>query len=288
MAMFPTLKFVPRLAALVAVGATFACAAKEEAPPPPEPKVVTIRASDFAFTMPAEVPAGFTTFQLVNDGPNLHHMIVARLDSGKTLEDAKMALANPGPLPVWLVPVGGPNAPDPNSQSNATLDLKAGDYVAFCMVDVPGGVPHATKGMISGLKVVPSSEPTAAAPTADVEIAMSDYVFGLSKQLTAGPHTIAVTTNPGQPHELEIIKFAPGKTMDDFMKGMEAMMAGKPLAGPMAASAIGGVSPAIEGTTQYFTVDLTPGEYALLCFMPDRKDGKMHLQHGMVQQIVVP
>jgi hypothetical protein len=37
----------------------------------------------------------------------------------------------------------------------------------------------------------------------------------------------------------------------------------------------------------YFTADLTPGEYLLICFLPDAKDGKPHFVHGMMQQIKV-
>jgi hypothetical protein len=289
MAKAQNVPFAARFAQLLAVAVVAACAAKEEPPPPPPPapNVITVRASDFAYSLPAEVPSGYTTFKLVNDGPNLHHMIVARIDSGKTFDDAKAALAKHGPPPMWLVPVGGPNAPEPNAESNATLDLKPGDYVAFCMVDIPGGVPHVAKGMLSSLKVVAATAATAAAPTADVTITLADYSFTLSKPLTAGSHTIAVTTGPGQPHEIEIIKFAPGKTMEDFMKDVQVLMSGKPAAGPLSASAIGGVAPGVAGTTQYFTVDLTPGNYALLCFLPDAKDGKMHLEHGMVQQFTI-
>ena len=39
--------------------------------------------------------------------------------------------------------------------------------------------------------------------------------------------------------------------------------------------------------SEYFTADLTPGNYALLCFVPDAKDGKPHLEHGMVKQFKI-
>ncbi len=34
-----------------------------------------------------------------------------------------------------------------------------------------------------------------------------------------------------------------------------------------------------------YPVDLAPGEYAIVCFLPDAKDGKPHFVHGMIQQI---
>ena len=36
-----------------------------------------------------------------------------------------------------------------------------------------------------------------------------------------------------------------------------------------------------------FTVDLVPGDYALLCFVPDMHDGKPRLMHGMVKPFTV-
>jgi hypothetical protein len=39
--------------------------------------------------------------------------------------------------------------------------------------------------------------------------------------------------------------------------------------------------------SQYFSADFVPGSYALICFLPDVKDGKPHFVHGMVQQIEV-
>jgi hypothetical protein len=35
------------------------------------------------------------------------------------------------------------------------------------------------------------------------------------------------------------------------------------------------------------TLTLTAGEYGLLCFIPDAKDGKPHFVHGMIKQFVV-
>jgi hypothetical protein len=278
-------------AGVAALAAVAACAPKDKAPETPPapttPNVVTVHASDFALDVPATLPAGMTTFKLVNNGPNLHHMVIARLDSGKTYDEAKAALSKPGMPPMWLVPVGGPNAPDPNTESNVTLDLKAGNYVAFCVVDIPGGVPHLMKGMINPVTVTASSSPSAPAPTADVKVSLQDYSFQVSPALTAGKHVIQVDVAPGQPHEIELVKIAPGKKLADFMGEVEGLMKGKAPAGPLSGTAIGGVAPSVAGTTQYFEVDLSPGNYAFICFLPDAKDGKPHLAHGMVHEFSI-
>lgn len=248
---------------------------------PATPNVVTVHAKDFSYDGPAEIPAGMTTFHLINDGPSLHHLTIVRLDSGKTVKDLEKALSLPAAPPMWAVPMGGPNAPDPTKESNATLELTPGNYVMVCFVDVPGGIPHFAKGMIKPFTVgaAPAGAP-ASAPVADINIKLVDYGFELSTPLTAGTHTFEVTNGATQPHEVELVRLAPGKTVEQLLGWMN-----KP-AGPPPASAVGGVAGFI-GDTNYFTADITPGQYALICFLPDVKDGKPHFMHGMTKTITV-
>jgi hypothetical protein len=249
----------------------------------PATHVAVIHAKDYAFDAPDSITAGWTTFHLVNDGPNLHHAALARLDSGKTIADLDAAMkANPnGPPPKWMVDVGGPNAPDPNSSSDATFNLGAGNYVVICFVDTPDHVPHFAKGMIRPLKVVASSAPAAPEPTADATVTLSDYTFTMSGKLTPGKHTIKIVNKGPQEHEVELVRLAPGKESKDV-----AAWIAKP-EGPPPGNALGGIAGAVNGTVAYMTVDLTPGDYGFLCFIPDAKDGKAHVQHGMMKDFKV-
>lgn len=260
---------------------TTASAAVSVASTAAAPNVVTVHARDFAYdSLPAQIPAGMTTFKLINDGQTLHHMEIVRLDSGKTLANLEAELAKPAAPPSWAVFEGGPNAPDPGKQSNATLDLQPGNYAILCLVDVPGGVPHFAKGMVRPFTVTAATGPQSPAPTSDVTITLSDYVFDLSTPLTAGTHTFAVKNAATQMHEVELVRLAPGKTVEQLLSWIN-----KP-SGPPPAAAIGGIAP-FSGTTKYFTADITPGTYALICFVPDAKDGKPHFMHGMTKTITV-
>jgi hypothetical protein len=263
----------------VMLGST-ACA-KQERPPaqaaaPAPPAVVTVHAKDFAYTAPDTVPAGLVTFNLVNDGPDLHHATIVRLDSGKTAADLDAALKTPGPLPAWAVPLGGPNAPAPGDTSDATLNLAAGHYDMLCFVDVPGGVPHFAKGMSHPFVAAGTAPANQAAPAADLGITLQDYGFVFSKPLTSGHHVVSVTNAGPQPHEVEIVKLAPGKSGQDLIAWLA-----KP-EGPPPGLPIGGTSFQVPATTTYFSVDLTPGTYLFICFVPDAKDGKPHFAHGMM------
>ena len=267
-------------AVLLALAA--ACSTGKTAAPAAEPHVVTVTASDFAFQLPDTVDAGLTTFRLVNDGPDLHHIQLMRLDPGHTMEELMAAMKTPGPPPAWVHDVGGPNAPTPGDTTEAALDLTAGHYVLLCMIPGPDGVPHIMKGMAHGLVVRPAVVQVAAsAPATDVDITLDDYTFTLSRPLTAGRHVLRVTNQASQSHEVLIVKLAPGKTAQDVVNWVEQRD------GPPPGEALGGTTALAKGVVNYVMTDLTPGEYALLCFIPDAADGRPHVMHGMMQQFSI-
>ena len=253
----------------------------------PATHTATVHAKDFSFDAPDSISAGWTTFHLVNDGPNFHHIQLVRLDSGKTVQDLGEALKNPNaPPPRWAVFVGGPNAPSPGSASDATLNLQPGSYAMLCVVDIPGHVAHVAKGMVRPLTVTAASGAPAAEPNADVTITESDYKFDIPANITAGNHTFKIVNSGPQPHEVEIIRLAPGKTMKDFGEFMAKAYADK-VDGPPPGDGLGGITAMIPGGTEYFTANMTPGNYVMICFVPDMKDGKPHADHGMVKEFTV-
>jgi uncharacterized cupredoxin-like copper-binding protein len=276
-----------KAAGTVAAAAVMAAAcARAEATPAKAaqaapPRVVTVVAREFAFQAPDEVPAGLVTFQLQNRGTALHHMAIIRLDDGKTLQDLYAALQAGGPPPAWAHDYGGPNAPDPGTDSNATLMLEPGNYALVCFVDIPDHVPHVMKGMAKLLRVTPAAVPAAARGiTGDVTLTLDDYSFTESTPITRGVHTIRVENAAAQSHEVELVKLAPGKTVNDLMAWIANPQ------GPPPGSAIGGIAGMAHGDVQSFTYDFAPGDYGFICFLPG-PDGKPHFMHGMMRQFTV-
>lgn len=245
---------------------------------------VTITARDFAFDAPDTLAAGPTVIRLVNQGPEMHHVALARLDEGKNLQDVMDALAAgpSGPPPAWLVEVGGPNAPGTvGGESRATLDLAPGTYALLCWIPSPDGTPHVMKGMAKQVVVVPAAGPAAPLAPAELEMELSDYAYTLSAPITAGTRTLRVTNSAQQSHEVLFVRLAPGRTAAEMAKFLE-----KP-AGTPPGTIVGGTTGMAKGLSNQLTIDFTPGEYALLCFLPDAGDGKPHVAHGMIQQITV-
>jgi hypothetical protein len=266
---------------------TAACAgdapANDDAGAPPSatsPTVVAVSAGDFFYTMADTIAAGAVTLQLATTGEELHHLQLVKLADGKTAEDLFQEMQGDMP-PAWAELVGGPNAPIPNATaSRVTLDLTPGTYLALCVIPSPDGVPHVAKGMSKTIVVTPS-DGGASLPVPTVKMSLVDYDFVMDTPLTAGSHVIEVSTAMGQPHEVFIAKLAPGATAMQLVEWV-ATMDGPPPGAPM-----GGTVGLSQGLTNYVHVDLEPGEYALLCFLPDAKDGRPHVLHGMMKQITV-
>ena len=279
-------------AGLLALAATATLAgASRAAAPADDPKaaranVVTITATDFAFQAPDTIAAGRTTIHLVNKGPEFHHVWLIKLEQGKTLKDLMEATKDHGPLPKWAVDVGGPNTPVPGGEISATLDLEAGRYVMVCVIpSMKDGQPHYMKGMFKELTVAKRAGVVQAgksvAPKADVVMTLDDYDFRVSTPITTATKSVRFVNVAEQSHEAVIVKLERGATVEQFLQAME-----KPQ-GPPPGALIGGITGIAKGRTVEMAASFTPGEYALICFVPDAKDGKPHLAHGMVKQFSV-
>jgi hypothetical protein len=244
------------------------------------PNMVTFTATDFAFQGPDTIPAGLTMFHLAAEGKELHHVQLLKLEEGKTYADFQAAVKAGGP-PPWAVMYGGVNPPVPGGMAVATQTMEPGNYAVVCFVEGPDKVPHIAKGMMKPLTVTPVANANMTEPTADVTMTLSDYKFAFSKPLVAGRQMIKVENVAAQPHEVVLLQLEPGKTIEDVGKWAADFK------GPPPGKPIGGIPAFMPGKNTYFEVSLTPGDYGLICFVPDAKDGKPHVAHGMAQQIKV-
>jgi uncharacterized cupredoxin-like copper-binding protein len=175
---------------------------------------------------------------------------------------------------------GGPNPREVGDTATTTVTLEPGNYAMLCFVPGPDGVPHVAKGMVRPLTVTGGGA-AGAEPEADLVMKLVDYDFELSKPIPAGRHTIRVENAGPQEHELVIVKLDSGKEPKDFAMWGEKMI-GKP-----PGTLHGGVSGIMPGGKAFVEVDLAPGEYGLICFVPDSKDGKGHYHHGMAKKVTV-
>jgi len=177
------------------------------------PPTVTVHAKEFSYAGPKSIKSGATIFRLVNEGKEIHHLIIVKLDKGKTMADFAASMKNRGPPPAWVTFEGGPNPALPGASAEAILSLDAGNYVMMCVVPSPGeNAPHAAKGMVGPLTVLPAR--TGASEHAPTEtITPHDFAFVAPATLSAGHHTLNVVNDGPQPPALTVLPLGPGKTL---------------------------------------------------------------------------
>lgn len=245
----------------------------------PDPPVVHIVSSEFAFEAPDVVPAGAVTFQLTNQGAEPHHAWIVRFEDGHDLADYLATVqggSGHAPAPDWVVDVGGPMVMmAPGAVSDATIDLKPGIYAFVCHVPSPDGVTHLAKGMAKQFVVEETSDTPAAMPEADITVDLVDYAFVFMQPLESGPQRILFTNSSSQTHELVLWRLGEGVHVDDLIAWVYAMN------GPPPGEVVGGVSGISPGEENLVTLDLSAGLYAATCFVPDSGDGAPHTDHGM-------
>jgi hypothetical protein len=191
--------------------------------------------------------------------------------------DLRAALADGGE-PEWATSMGGPNVILPGMEANASVVLRAGDYAWVCWLGA-GESSHIAQGMVHGMTVEGPGGGELPRPTALVRL--SDYDFAIDPPLSAGTHVIRIRNMAAQPHELLLVRLAPGNTDVDLLAWLETEE------GPPPGMPIGGVVGLAQGEANNIEVTLEPGAYALLCFVPDRADGRPHFMHGMTTTILV-
>jgi hypothetical protein len=267
---------LPALA--LAAAAVFGSVAARERPPM---QMLEVRAHDFAFEAPDSAPAGLTTIRLENRGHELHHLQLLRLTDGNEFKELEDSIAAGGRLPAWAERVGGPNVPGAGP-SEVTLHLWEGTYAMVCLIPSPtDGKSHFRKGMVHRLVVVGPASPDQPELQADIRLALDDYAFKVDTVLPAGRHLIQVSNVGRQHHEVVLFRLAPGKTPSDLLAWASRLV------GPPPGVPSGGTTEIAPGGANVMSVDLVPGEYALVCFAHNAGEPISHAFRGMVVRVRV-
>ena len=249
--------------------------------------VLEVRAMDYAFGLPDTVAAGVTTIRLVNRGRQLHHIQIVRLDDAHTVTEL-LRVWKPGiAVPTWMTGVGGPTAAVGGQTLEGIVVLRPGRYGVLCWVPAPDGRLHFQKGMFGQFEVAAAAVRAPplieSLPRADVTITMLDYGWVLPV-IARGRHTVRVFNGGPQEHELVLVRLAAGRTARDA-----AAWAERGQTGVAPGAMLGGTAALAPGGVAQFSADFPPGQYALICFVPDQRDGKglPHTEHGMLRQFTV-
>lgn len=246
--------------------------------PPPE---IAVDATDGTITGPDTVPAGWIKLSAQNLKPRTMCGLFVRLNDGVApSEFAEAIKAGPTPQVQAMVSIEGvvPSA----APNELYLRTRPGQHAFVCPVASAGGPPAMKLKMVT---VTNATDKSAAEPRSELTIIWRDFVFELPSEIKSGARTVKVVNEGKQAHEMPIVKLAPGKTVADILAMVSAPRGpGQP---PPPFEIVGGIGPLAPGGAAIFTLDLKPGTYHALCFIPDPKTQKSHVALGMVQEIIV-
>ena len=258
--------------------------------PAPDSYVVDYVARDYAFVGPTEIPSGWVTMRMANEGLEHHFIFLTLLPEGKTIEDyasdvgaafggAWEALqagtvdkAGAGAmigeaLPEWYAsaaPMGGPGLVAPGRTAQATMRLTPGNYVMECYVKTADGEFHIMLGMAMPLTVT-AEESGGMPPKADFAITLFNPVIDVEGTPQAGRQTVAVNFEEhpeyGLGNDVHVVRLEEGTDLDEVVQWMDWMNVDG-LRAPSPAAFVGGIHEMPAGYTAFFTVDLEPGRYA--------------------------
>ncbi len=239
-----------------------------------------IRVKEHEFEAPDTVEGGLVLVTLENVGTTRHMAMFVRPNEGTTIDQLQAEiLKDPSEAHIrpLLTVASGPGAIPPGDQERIVMDLEPGSYLLLCFESGPDGVFDVVKGEMKPIEVTAPTRTDLPEPASDLQVSLVDFAFAtLPAEVAAGQYIWKVTNDGTEPHELQLLKLAPGKTVQEIFSAPPKPGEPEPY---VVAGAVQDMAP---GGRAWVEVDLTPGDYAAFCAIPDPATGKPHLMLGMV------
>ncbi|MBK9121894.1 MAG: hypothetical protein IPM16_02045 [Chloroflexi bacterium] len=237
---------------------------------------VTVTITADGLTAPGALPEGYVnvTFDNTSEAPFVG--VVFQLNDGVTMDDVFTSMAEGDPMGFLpLVRLKGGPGVMPGQSVTMTYALEAGNYA---LLNFFGEMPQ-----VAAFNVTEGEDVTQVEPATDLNVVMTDFVFGLPATLPAGSSVWQLINSGSQWHELAIAPVDAGTTAEDVLallaEGEESTLQQFPILMPIEA-----------GGTVWVDVDLLPGTYAVICNLPDlanMEDMHIHYDLGMIQIVTV-
>jgi len=233
---------------------------------------------------PAQVPAGRYLITLTNSGEESWHGFLLRLPENATIDEVMSATPGPDePPPAWLFEASYPGFPgetQPGATNHVVVDLTPGQYIVV-------GDSFQPFTVTAGSATPATSED----PPAMTTVHLFEYGFDLPDTLSPGRQIWKVTNAGRVPHELLLARSPAPITAEQALELVlaESQDATPTGGGPSGRDilGVGGIGWLTPGATGWTEVDLQPGTYVALCFVPDQKTFTPHAAMGMVDVFTV-
>lgn len=243
-----------------------------------EEAAAAIVLTDEGVVVPEGLTAGVVPLLLQNDTEEAFFApFLLGLTEGYTLEDLEAAFAeDPNVPPEWIVMYGGTSV-EPGAMVEAQFLLEAGEYA---VLDFASEMPVPV-----GFTVAEATEEAGELPEADVVVSLLDFAFSVPAELSAGPQLWEFVNEGAQWHELVLLNLGDAELTQDEL--MDLLMTSEEM--PAGMEMVFTWLPVSEGTSTWANLDLEPGNYAMLCFLPDLASEEMmpHAMHGMISLVTV-
>lgn len=251
---------------------------------PEPPPLVEFAIAGGVLTGPDTLLEGPATVRLsVADG-RLDQVALVRLEAGHTVEEFLAATEVAYP-PFWAHFSGGAGAVAPGGTGEVVLSLQPGQWLALAFDTGPDGFPRVRHQLHKPFTVVPGAT-RAVLPSAPYQLATFDYGFLISAPLVAGTHVVEVSNLAPQRHEVILVELPAGANAEAMAAWLLARRQGEAET-PAPGRVVGGVAALTQSGRNYWTITVTPGNYAFLCLLADDGDGRPHLAHGHLQRFEV-
>jgi hypothetical protein len=227
------------------------------------------------FEVPQSVEGGVVEISFTNSAKGGHSAQLVRAEQGHTPREALAAGKAWGEkgkgLPDWALTAGGLGDVEPGETATVTQALAPGKYL---VADLETGANAEFE--------VTGEAAASELPSDGGTIEATEYEFTASG-LKSGGAPILFANAGGEPHFIAAVGIKPGRTIADVRKFFETEKGEPPIdeARSFNTAVIEG------GESQSIDVELEAGDYALLCFVPDRAGGPPHAVKGMISKVAV-
>lgn len=256
---------------------------------------VTVRLTEDAILAPEEIAAGPTVLIVENEEEGAGHAFVMRIPDDVSDAELERALtgesvADGTPEWFWRADfLGNGDRATAEVPGVALVGVEPGRYLVgdpfrpvaeFAQFDVPGPALAASN-----------------LPEADLAVDLFEMGFSLPAEIASGPQLWEVQNTGAMLHEIAIFPAPPGATAQDVEAAvtaeLEAEFSGDPAAARAAIDALGdewtgwsadlvaGVGVLSPQAASLAQVNLEPGYYGAICFIPEPNSGIPHVMLGM-------
>ncbi len=244
---------------------------------------VVITATDTGYEVPADVTAGTVLVTLDNTSAFPVGFSLIQLPEGVTMEDlAPPAGATPAaeetlPPALYDATWAGGVFALPGMAASSVVTLGPGEWILLGPPDVP--LPPAV------LTVSGEAGEAPTAPEGAVAVELDNFQITLPETIPAGPQVWSVTNIGDQPHEIFITRTPERLSVEDVQTLLMMPPDATPAPGmpnPEEFEDVAFMLPISKDQASMFEVNLEPGHYVAVCFIPEKESGEPHAFKGMV------